>query len=226
MAFLLFIFVIGMWLYSSRNLIGNALAFLGVKKEYQNPITAKNQDIQLNEGLFYSRADASTPTPTLDTNSIVKDIVNEIQSGIPTYTPYPTFTPYPTYTPYPISTNDTITNNTSIGYPDFIVKGKISYYWPPLGGINCDSINGVEECDHVANGDLYTVWVGIGVACPESLPFFTRIYIPEIDRDFVCVDRGGLIYVDADNFYWFDILNSEPLLPYGTITDVLVYLPR
>lgn len=31
------------------------------------------------------------------------------------------------------------------------------------------------------------------IACPPSLPFGTRVYIPEMNRTYVCEDRGSAI---------------------------------
>lgn len=114
--------------------------------------------------------------------------------------------------------------------PDMIITGKISYYWPPWayeGGkyeINCDKVNGVLECEHMANGEHVVDWVGEAVACPEELPFGTVVSI--FDGYFTCRDRGGAITRIDDDTMWFDVLfDYLPAHYWGEETQVLIWFP-
>ena len=109
-----------------------------------------------------------------------------------------------------------------------VVKIKLSYYWPPFGGINCDTdlITGKPECIKMANGAPFYNHIGQAAACPEVMPFGTIIAFE--GYAFECLDRGGAIVQDGDA-YWIDVL--YPWLPQGfwwgrQIDTAVVYLPE
>lgn len=94
-----------------------------------------------------------------------------------------------------------------------IAKGRYSWYYPPLGGINCDrDQDGNEECTYVANGDEWQIWYEKGCACPAEIPLGSQIKIKELGLTLTCVDRGGAIIVDQDGYYWIDHLTNSPRL--------------
>lgn len=100
-----------------------------------------------------------------------------------------------------------------------IMAGIYSYYWAPLGGINCDY-----DCNTLASGFNTADYIGIGWACDQSIPFGTVLYFEELGIYGVCVDRGGMISFDSDKGgFWFDQNIKVPLLPYGTKLTVRVY---
>jgi len=80
---------------------------------------------------------------------------------------------------------------------------KISFYFPPYGGINC---NGRYACSYTASGKRVMEGVGYYAACPPSLPFGTKIII--LGKEWICEDRGGAITEE-----WLDLL--YPYMPYG-----------
>lgn len=103
-------------------------------------------------------------------------------------------------------------------------KGIYSWYYPPLGGINCDTNpDGTEECDYMANGERWEKWENIGCACPEEIPFNTEIYIKELNLKLTCVDRGGAIVKDENDNYWIDHLTNNPLLYWSTPITLIIY---
>lgn len=105
-----------------------------------------------------------------------------------------------------------------------VVKGRYSWYYPPLGGINCDrNGDGTAECDYLANGQPWGYWYGKGAACPFELPFGTRIHIVEYNLDLYCVDRGGEIVVDSEGYYWIDHLTNEPVAQWSTPITIWIY---
>ncbi|HVN55223.1 MAG TPA: hypothetical protein VMT46_12895 [Anaerolineaceae bacterium] len=87
-----------------------------------------------------------------------------------------------------------------------IVLSHLSFYWPPLGNINCDY-----ECEHIANGDVWQKWVGKGVACPTRYPLGTIFVI--MGDEWECVDRGEAIVIKKDGSIWLDML--LPAMPKG-----------
>lgn len=106
------------------------------------------------------------------------------------------------------------------------VQGKFSYYWPPLGGTNCDIQFGKEECLYVADGTRVVDRIGIGWACDVSIPLGSIIEIVELDLFGICVDRGYTIRQDAkDGLFWFDHLMEWPLLDWEAPITVLVRTP-
>lgn len=196
MAFMAFIGVFVIWGMSARPMLRSFGQFIGIV-----PKDVGYMGLQV------------TPTPTVLSTSYFP--VQQQQQVKPTVTTIPTMVP----TMAPTPTNEGNLLNYDV-YP-----GKYSYYWPPLGGINCDTNpDGSPECEHVANGDLYTDWVGLGVACDSSIPLGSRLYIVELDQFYTCIDRGYLIKRDIDNRYWFDFLTDAPAFDYGT--PITVYVSR
>ncbi len=118
--------------------------------------------------------------------------------------------------------------------PDLSMQAKLSYYWPPYALaypekpeylINCDMVDGVPECEYMANGEMVRDYIGEAVACPAEFPFGTVFKIWE--EFYTCRDRGGaIIRVDADTV-WLDIL--YPYMPHnavwGQVMPVDVWLP-
>lgn len=97
--------------------------------------------------------------------------------------------------------------------PQPTLKGRYSWYYPPLGGINCDrNADGTEECDFLANGDRWQNWYERGAACPGEWPLGTRFKIIELGLELTCVDRGGAIVKDVDGYFWIDHLTNSPRL--------------
>ena len=167
----------------------------------------------------------------------------------PTNTPQPTPTITPTKTKFIPILNSTITPTPTpwftdmyipnvpgiawvpVGEPDLEVDGRISYYYPPYAyqkpeyEINCDKIDGVLECEHMANGQEVKYFIGEAVACPVEFPFGTVVKI--WGGYYTCRDRGGAIVKISDNLYWFDVL--FPTMPaykdWGALADVQVWYP-
>jgi len=108
--------------------------------------------------------------------------------------------------------------------PDYTIPGKYSYYWPPWGGMNCDKINGVEECVYMASGEKALENVGIAWACDFSIPLQSVIYIRELDIFGICKDRGYAIKQDIDGLFWFDQLLDYGLLGWAEEMTVDVYV--
>lgn len=100
-----------------------------------------------------------------------------------------------------------------------IMGGKMdayySWYWPPLGGINCRA----GDCSTVANGDKWEKWVGRGLACPVDFALGTKFYVD--DQEWVCVDRGSKI-VMKNGKPWLDFLTAYPAHGYGSVISVQV----
>lgn len=236
-AFILFLFVIGTWIYSSRGLLGRAGEVFGIFKPEEKTAGFFQQAVPASAGLsagnssggpeFYS---VGTQTQTQTTQDIVAQVIKEnypTYTPQPTYTPYPTYTPQPTYTPYPgISNFENEQKKYLLNRGTYEFLGIYSYYWPPLGGINCDTNpDGSPECEYTASGALVSDWIGNGCACPASVPFGSDIYIRELDIHLTCIDRGGLIYVDGFGRYWIDQLIEQPLIPYGSQINIVITVP-
>lgn len=114
---------------------------------------------------------------------------------------------------------------TRFGEGSYYADGLYSWYDPALGGINCDTNpDGSPECDFLANGDPVGPWYGRGVACPDSVHLGWRIYIRQLDQEFVCIDRGGAI-VAYNGYLWIDHLTKTPALAYWTPLDLVISPP-
>jgi len=224
-AMMVFLAVIGMWLYSARGMLTVFARTLGLNSKAPmadtiNALNGGGDYPAVNVGQVARLAqekgrpvESGTPTP-------------ELQGLKPTYTPYPTYTLYPTYTPekeITVISRDLEKNYDNLAVPEILgvadpglewetMTIRISYYWPPLGGINCDTNpDGSPECEQMANGERWDNQVGQVVACPVEIPLGTLIKIN--DRVLTCKDRGGEIVQNSDGSYWIDVL--YPSMPWG-----------
>ena len=104
---------------------------------------------------------------------------------------------------------------------------RLSYYNPALGGTNCHPANwkpatnpygGV--CRTALIGEPWSTWVNIGAACAPDIPLRSRIYIEELKKAFICVDRGGAIQRLADGTQFIDLLQVHaPWYPNAEVIE-------
>lgn len=91
-------------------------------------------------------------------------------------------------------------------------QARLSYYWPALGGTNCHSANWNKEtntCSALLYGKQWQEWAGKGAACPMQYKLGTRLWIARLNKEVICVDRGGAIKVLPDGSYFIDLLQEE-----------------
>ncbi len=184
------------------------------------------------------------PTPTIwsirDNQSQPEQKITATSTFIPTQTPWvvtatpehfrPTPEPTPWYLKLDYSTFNYGWADKPGGEPDETRIAKMSYFWPPYAyddpdyEINCDKVDGVLECEHMASGEWVVDWIGEAVACPSIYAFGTVIKI--FDGYYTCRDRGGAIVEDGDKI-WLDIL--YPYMPYyiywGEEVQVEIWYP-
>ena len=100
-----------------------------------------------------------------------------------------------------------------------IIKLRLSYYWPAWGGTNCFPGNYKDgHCSSWIYGKHWYEWSGIGMACSPKIKLGTKIYIQELKKTFMCVDRGGAIEDLPDGTSFVDLLQWEaPYIYKGTI---------
>ncbi len=224
LALCLFVGVIALWLYSAKGIVGTLGRFVGLGDK--NTGLSSVEGSSNLPGKDYALSIVKEPTQPA---YIIENTINVVITPQPTniIEAQPTYTLYPTYTPYPenivpdgyIKPSELWPENKplpALGLDGFYQdKGeeitlKLSYYWPPLGGINCDIINGFEECRFLSNGLDFRDFVGKTVACPVEFDLGDIVCFD--GYCFVCQDRGGAI-VKENNSYWIDIL--YPYLPDG-----------
>jgi hypothetical protein len=209
-AMVLFVLVIGGWLLSASPMVGNLFGFIigadPVVSAHAPEPTALPANNNLGMAVRASGAQPEnirkTPTPVL---------TQEIQ---PTYTPYPTYTPAVPVGFVPIIDIGAVKYGQAVlpeNFEERLINVKLSYYWPPYGGINCDVKDGVPECLHTASGGYFPDGVGNWAACPEDIPFGSVVCFAEYC--FECQDRGGAIVWLNENTMWLDTL--FPWLPGG-----------
>lgn len=218
--------MVGLWAYSSRGMI---TTFYNWVIGQDDPVARQVIGVKIEEKLIQPEM-IVTPQP----------VKVEIDVKYPDPTIYPTYTPYPTptrlyraddpnikQTPMPDYDYDYYGSKTTINeaikaqIQDIdsydTVQGIFSYYWPPLGGINCDI-----DCNYLAGGQPVKDYVMGGWACPVEFPLGQIIYIEEMELFGVCMDRGGAIVKDNGR-YWFDHLNKYPELKWRENITVRVY---
>lgn len=150
----------------------------------------------------------------------------------PTFTPafsLDTLSPVPTFTPaYLLASSPTPSPTASLfpfdfpvitNYGSYYMTGQIvqfSYYYPPLGGVNCHSDNWVNgQCkNYTASGEGWIENMGKGIAVhPDmlnTLPFGSEIYVsyPEQIKGFYkVIDLCGGCLINGK--YYFDFLFSS-----------------
>jgi len=74
----------------------------------------------------------------------------------------------------------------------------------------------------MASGERWEDWIGVAIACPVELPFWTEVTI--FGRVYICLDRGSAI-VYSGGAYWVDLL-GEPIGAFGSVVDATVELPK
>jgi hypothetical protein len=101
------------------------------------------------------------------------------------------------------------------------VQIRVSYYWPRWGGINCDQVNGQDECAYTSTGQSVDMWEGHGAACVPEWPTGTLIWLD--GNEYQCIDTGGAIQYQ-DGIPWVDfLLPYAPMSHYwGEVTTVQV----
>lgn len=95
-----------------------------------------------------------------------------------------------------------VTETPTAGYSWRSMKGFYSWYWPPLGGINCSNGNCGDD-GVMANGQKWKDHLGDTVACPTEIEIGALIRFN--NKVYVCRDRGGGI-VEDNGIYWLDFL--------------------
>lgn len=83
-------------------------------------------------------------------------------TSVPVVTPTPVVTSTPVVTPTSVIT-PTAAVPTPTPMPTPIILGY-SYYWPPLGGVNCRLLQDGTCSPYMASGQLWRDWVGRAVA--------------------------------------------------------------
>ena len=140
-------------------------------------------------------------------------------------TPIPTATKIPTATPvvaklmpgkYPNGKPDLSEFGDKTISILYVGDARISYYWPPYGGINCE-----EPCEVMSNGDYWKNHQDEAVACPDEFPFGSKVLTDF--GTYTCLDRGGMI-VFEDGLPWIDILSPVPIKDYGSIHPIEIHI--
>lgn len=234
--------VVGAWFWLSRPVIFTALRQVGINvpdliaEKYHTTEVTTNVPIAVGPVSVLADRTMVLPTPRQS------DQYNGIGSLPPTGTPVvnDVLLPDRTSTPTAISTvpwpAPTVVNPwvwTDWGFGQYLgtaygeqkeIQLRISYYWPPLGGINCSRYENQTDCSTLASGRRFADVVGIAVACPAEFPFGS-VFIIDHYR-FVCLDRGGAI-VTQDGYSWIDILypNLNKEYSWGQLVTGTVILP-
>jgi len=238
-----FVGLIGVWIYSMLPLLGSFKRTIGNLGMSKPPIAIINSQQDHNPAPILQSPVQATPT-LQPTPTIIATVTWESTPVAPTGGPTdleflqltiqatmarPAQAPLPTIT-YDLD-RDVYdrSNQLRLKYADTPVietyPGKYSYYWPPLGGSNCDTQNGVLECEYMASGYKVADYVGIGWACDAKIPLGYIIEVVELNIWGECTDRGYTIKQDKDGLYWFDQLIGYPMTNWEAPITVRTYAP-
>jgi len=134
-----------------------------------------------------------------------------------------TVTPTPIIEPTPLVVYQTVTVKEYAPYIEGLelTRFRYSYYYPPLGGVNCrDFIDGVCQSP-MASGDLWEDYLYKAVACDSQYPLGTKFLVvapEEVKGEYICLDRGGGI----EGTDLIDFLDDTQRLPW--LDYVYVYI--
>lgn len=126
---------------------------------------------------------------------------------------------------------------TPLGHPAFFYSLPVwyrsqheflfSYYYPPLGGVNCHPDNWINNTckDTTASGQKWSSYMGAGIAIHpdwlDEMPYGTQIIVSspsEIAGTYTVIDLCGGCLINGN--YYFDFL--EPSMPSGLSWSVPV----
>ncbi len=97
------------------------------------------------------------------------------------------------------------------------ISARYSHYDPRLGGANCYNFVGGECVSLMASGYGWREYFGVAVACPAEFDFGT-IFVLD-GKEWVCLDRGGMIETLNDGTIWLDFLTDSPEYDYGELVE-------
>lgn len=179
------------------------------------------------------------PTPTITPLTVVPTRTSAYDFLLPSGS----FTRTPSPTPwhlFPEIISPTAVSDIPVGFPFIRDQGswymsgqrvQFSYYYPPLGGVNCHEDNWVNgKCKNVtASGQGWQEYMGKGVAVHpdmlDLLPFGSLVYVVypvQIRGYYTVIDLCGGCLIDGR--YYFDFL--FPSMPEGLNWSVDVdFLP-
>jgi len=124
-------------------------------------------------------------------------------------------TPEPNVMPTPFVVYETVTVDRYVPImPNNELRVfRYSYYYPPLGGVNCRLFENGYCVSSMASGDPWENYLGLAVACDSEFPLGTRFLVvapEEIKGEYVCLDRGGGI----EGTDLLDFLSESQKLPW------------
>jgi len=69
----------------------------------------------------------------------------------------------------------------------------------------------------MSNGERWQEWVDRAIACPQDIPFETKIWIGK--QMWICKDHGGAIVRLDNDTIWVDQLTENPVYDFGAVVD-------
>lgn len=228
-----------LWIYSSKDLFGGFIDWVAGKSKTQLNQVA---DVVDGDNVFVPALAKANGQNQGDINldvaiTVIQPTPENTATSFPT--PITSPTPAPTLGVYrplpPVKTqipmmdfeydNDDMIQKINHIYGSVVegmeydlISGKYSYYWPPLGGINCDA-----DCNTLSDGRLVKDNIVGGWACPLDFDIGTYLFVEELNLYGVCVDRGGAIKLDTDGLYWFDHLTRYPMATWTQPLTIRIY---
>lgn len=161
---------------------------------------------------FYASSAGQSLQATQTAVSYLVNPVTSVPGELSVADIMPTFTPYPTLTPYPTQLKRSALGRVfAVGY---------SYYFPPIGGINCHPDNWVDNycLDITASGLRWSEYIGRGVAIPiqwaDDIPLLSVLRVLDnviMAGDYVVLDYCGDC-IKSEGHVYLDFLDNRPRL--------------
>lgn len=170
---LMVVFLIGLALYEAKSFL------FGRNLLIQSSVTDHRYDVGLTTTPKSGLLDNADIVATVRQGFTTPQIQYQLQTVIVKIPYIITATPEPT--------NSQFYENGSL------VRFRYSYYYPPLGGVNCRTFEDGVCTSKMASGDRWEDYLNLAVACDSKIPLGTKIKVvapEEVKGTYICLDRG------------------------------------
>jgi hypothetical protein len=120
----------------------------------------------------------------------------------------------------------------------YVIKGRFTHYFPDRYPMEYEEIEGSSfvttincwqydlanrSCvSDMASGLPWKAFMGIAVACPLDFPLGTKVIIPSLGREYICLDRGSMVC--SGGVCDFDVLDDGISFD-GKVLETIIEVP-
>ena len=120
----------------------------------------------------------------------------------------------------------------------YVIRGRFTHYFPDRYPTEYEKIEGTSlvttlncwqydllnrSCvSDMASGLPWKAFMGIAVACPLDFPLGTKVIIPSLGREYICLDRGSMVC--SGGVCDFDVLDDGISFD-GQVLETIIEVP-